>query len=280
MTTQSNHLRVTLVQINASRDIQANLGRLKQLLTGVGTTDLIALPEVFAIRGSDRDYQDSAQPLTGPLMNLLASVAHRHNAWVLAGSIVETSESAVYNTSVLLNRRGEIAATYRKIHLFEAELDSGEVIRESDLWTAGSTPVIADVDGWQCGMAICYDLRFPELYRLQAVEGAELLMVPACFTRKTTEAHWQTLMRARAIENHCFVVAANQVGEIAPGMDCGGDSMILDPWGTELAKADTKSEMMIAADLDFSELKRIRSELPSLASRQPHTYGSVQKGGS
>ena len=128
------------------------------------------------------------------------------------------------------------------------------------------------------GLSICYDLRFPELYRMQAVGGAKVLVVPACFTRQTTEAHWATLLRARAIENQCFVIAANQVGEIAPGMEAGGESMILDPWGTTMAKADTTSEMLISAELNFAELDRIRGELPSLASRQPDAYGSVQQG--
>jgi predicted amidohydrolase len=268
MTTQSNHLRVTLVQINAGRNIQANLGRLKQLLTGIGTTDLIALPEVFAIRGSDRDYQDTAQPLTGPLMNLLASVAHRHNAWVLAGSIVETSGSATYNTSVLLNRRGEVAATYRKIHLFEAELDSGEVIRESDLWTAGSTPVIADVDGWQCGMAICYDLRFPELFRHYSSQGAHLFFLPSNFTQRTGQDHWEILLRARAIENQCFVVAPDQCGTNPhTGIASYGNSMVVGPWGDIMERLE-EGEKAITVTLDKTTLENTRRRIPALAHRK------------
>ena len=268
MTTQSNHLRVTLVQINAGRDIQANLGRLKQLLRGIGTTDLIALPEVFAIRGSDRDYQDTAQPLTGPLMNLLASVAHRHNAWVLAGSIVETSGSATYNTSVLLNRRGEVAATYRKIHLFEAELDSGEVIRESDLWTAGSTPVIADVDGWQCGMAICYDLRFPELFRHYSSLGAHLFFLPSNFTQRTGQDHWEILLRARAIENQCFVVAPDQCGTNPhTGIASYGNSMVVGPWGDIMERLE-EGEKAITVTLDKATLENTRRRIPALAHRK------------
>jgi predicted amidohydrolase len=268
MTNQSNHLRVTLAQVNAGRDIQANLGRLKQLLSGIGTTDLIALPEVFAIRGSDRDYQDTAQPLSGPLMNFLASVSHRHNAWVLAGSIVESGEGAVYNTSVLMNRRGEVVATYRKIHLFEAELDSGEVIRESDLWTAGSAPVIADLEGWQCGMAICYDLRFPELFRHYSAQGAHLFFVPANFTQRTGQDHWEILLRARAIENQCFVIAPDQYGTNPhTGIASYGNSMAVGPWGEVLGRIG-EGESTLTVTLDKRDLENTRRRIPALAHRK------------
>ena len=210
MTAISHHLRVTLVQVSAGQDVQSNLGRLKHMLSRTGATDLIALPEVFAIRGSNADYRSSAQPLTGNLMNLMASIAHRHNAWVLAGSFVESDGQTAYNTSVLMNRRGEVVASYRKIHLFEAELDNGQVIRESELWTPGTEPVMADMEGWRCGLSICYDLRFPELFRHYSALGAHLLFVPSNFTQRTGRDHWEVLLRARAIENQCFVVAPDQ----------------------------------------------------------------------
>lgn len=268
MTNQSNHLRVTLVQVNAGRDIQTNLGRLKQLLAGVGTTDVIALPEVFAIRGSDRDYRDTAQPLTGPLMNFLASIAHRHNAWVLAGSIVETTDSAIYNTSVLINRRGEVSATYRKIHLFEAELDSGEVIRESDIWSAGSSPVIADLEGWSCGLAICYDLRFPELFRHYSSKGAHLFFLPSNFTQRTGQDHWEILLRARAIENQCFMVAPDQCGTNPhTGIASYGNSMVVGPWGDVLSRIE-EGERAVTVTLDKRDLENTRRRVPALAHRK------------
>lgn len=268
MSNQSHHLRVTLVQVNAGRDIQANLGRLKQLLSGIGTTDVIALPEVFAIRGSDQEYRDTAQPLGGPLMNFLASIAHRHNAWILAGSIVEHSEGAVYNTSVLMNRRGEVAATYRKIHLFEATLDSGEVIRESDLWTAGSAPVIADLEGWKCGMAICYDLRFPELFRHYSAQGAHLFFLPSNFTQRTGQDHWDVLLRARAIENQCFVVAPDQVGTNPhTGVASYGKSMVVGPWGEVLGRIE-EGEAALTVTLNRHDLENTRKRIPALAHRK------------
>ncbi|MEI6564482.1 MAG: carbon-nitrogen hydrolase family protein [bacterium] len=264
----SNHLKVTLVQIGAGRDLQANLGRMKQLLAGVGTTDLIALPEVFAIRGSDEDYRNNAQLLTGPLMNFLASIAHRHNAWVLAGSIVEHHGSSFYNTSVLINRRGEIAASYRKMHLFEAELDSGKFVRESDIWQAGSEPVLADLDGWTCGMAICYDLRFPELFRHYSAQGAQLFFLPSNFTQRTGKDHWEILLRARAIENQCFMIAPDQCGTNPhTGIASYGNSMIIGPWGEILARIED-DEQALTVTLDIHDLEKIRRTIPALAHRK------------
>lgn len=268
MTMNLNHLRVTLVQVNAGRDMQANLGRIRKLLTHIGTTDLVALPEVFAIRGSDSDYRDTAQPLSGPLMNFMASIAHRHNAWVLAGSIVETRDASVYNTSVLMNRRGEIAASYRKIHLFEAELESGQVIRESDLWRPGTEPVMADVEGWKCGMAICYDLRFPELFRHYSAQGAHLFFLPSNFTQRTGKDHWDVLLRARAIENQCFVIAPDQCGTNPhTGIASHGNSLVVGPWGDVMTRLEN-NEGAVTVTLDIHDLEQTRRRLPALAHRK------------
>lgn len=264
----ANHLKVTLVQIDAGRNVQDNLTRIRQLLTGVGATDLIALPEVFSIRGSDEDFRNQATPLTGPLLNFLASIAHRHNAWVLAGSIMEKHDSGLYNTSVLLNRRGEIAASYRKIHLFEAQLESGQIIRESDLWQAGTEPVMAEVDGWQCGLAICYDLRFPELFRHYSAKGAQLLFLPSNFTQRTGKDHWEILLRARAIENQCFVIAPNQCGTNPhTGVTSYGNSMIIGPWGEILTRFQD-AEQAATLTLDIHELEKTRLIVPALTHRK------------
>ena len=241
---------------------------------------LVLLPEWWAAAGTTAHRRAAAQSLDGDAIVWAAATAAELRIDLIAGSVTELIEGQekVHNTCVHLGPDGQRKAIYRKIHLFDNELE-GASFRESEHHLPGDKIVSSEAaDGTVLGLSICYDLRFPELYRLQTVEGAKILLVPACFTRTTTEAHWQTLLRARAIENHCFVVAANQVGEIALGMECGGDSMILDPWGTALAQADRTSEMVISAELDFSELERIRSELPSLAARQPHTYGSVQRG--
>lgn len=245
-----------------------------------GGAALVLLPEWWASGGTAAQKRASAQSLDGDALSWAAVTAAELKIDLVAGSVTELidGEEKLHNTCVHLGPDGVRKAIYRKIHLFDNELE-GASFRESDHQLPGDRIVSSEAaDGTILGLSICYDLRFPELYRLQAVDGAKILLVPACFTRKTTEAHWQNLLLARAIENQGFVIAANQVGEIAPGMQAGGQSMILDPWGTALAQADTTSEVVIGAELDFSGLERIRSELPSLASRQPHIYGSVQRG--
>jgi predicted amidohydrolase len=268
MSNLSNHLRVTLVQINAGPDIQANLGQLKHLLSRVGSTDVIALPEVFAIRGSHQDYRDSAQSISGPLINFMASIAHRHNAWVLAGSIIEASGQGIYNTSVLVNRRGDIQASYRKMHLFEAEISPTQTIRESDTYLAGDTPVVVDLDGWQCGMAICYDVRFPELFRHYSANGAQLFFIPSNFTQNTGKDHWEVLLRARAIENQCFVIAPNQCGsDPHTKVESYGHSMVIDPWGDVLTKIE-EGEGAVTVTLDIHKLDQTRRRIPVLSHRK------------
>jgi deaminated glutathione amidase len=268
MNSPSTKLRVSVLQISAGNDVSANIGRLKQLVSRLEASDLIALPEVFAVRGSDQDYRSSAQPLPGPLTNLLASVAHRHNAWVLAGSVIEAEGGKLYNTSVLLNRRGEIAASYRKMHLFEAELETGQVIRESDTYAPGDRPVMVNVEGWLCGMAICYDLRFPELFRHYSAQGAHLFFIPSNFTQRTGRDHWEVLLRARAIENQCFVLAPDQSG-VNPrtGIESHGHSMVVGPWGEILCEAE-EDEDVLTVVLDPQDLQHTRHRIPALKHRK------------
>ncbi|MEI6148773.1 MAG: carbon-nitrogen hydrolase family protein [bacterium] len=268
MTTVSNHLRVTLVQTAAGQDLDSNLNRIRHVLSGIGATDVIALPEVFAIRGGDQDYRASAQPLTGPLVSLLAATARRHNAWVLAGSLIEAADQKYYNTSLLLNRCGDTVATYRKIHLFEAELGSGQIIRESDTYEAGDTPVMTELEGWRCGMAICYDLRFPELFRHYSAQGANLFFIPSNFTQHTGKDHWEILLRARAIENQCFVVAPDQCG-VNPHsrVESYGNSMVVGPWGEILARLE-EGEQTTTVTLDLHDVHRTRQRIPALEHRK------------
>ncbi len=268
MTTATSRLRVTLVQTNAGQDVQANVGRLRHMLANIEATDVIALPEVFTVRGSNQDYCQSAQPLTGQITATLAAIAHRHNAWVLAGSIIEDAGHALYNTSMLLNRRGDVVASYRKIHLFEAELDTGEVIRESETYAAGSDPVMTELEGWRCGMAICYDLRFPELFRHYSSQGAHLFFVPSNFTQRTGKDHWNVLLRARAIENQCFVVAPDQCGTNPhTGVESHGHSMVVGPWGDVLTQIE-EGEHAVTVALDLHDLDQTRRRIPALSHRK------------
>lgn len=261
-------MQVILVQNAAGRDVAANLAALEARLEGAGDADLIALPEVFAVRGSDADLRRAAEPLDGRQVAWLGETARKHRAWVLGGSILERDGGRIYNTAVLVNRAGAVEASYRKLHLFEATLDSGQVVRERDLYEPGEHPVVAPIEGWACGLSICYDVRFPELYRLYAARGAELLFIPANFTQNTGKDHWKTLVKARAIENQCYVVAPNQCGaNPATGVASYGHSLIVGPWGDVLAEGGV-DETLLCATLDKAELDRVRTRVPALKHRR------------
>ena len=268
MTMPPKPLTVTLVQNAAAQNMANNLAALDKTLDRIEPSDLIALPEVFAIRGTNEDYRRHAQALDGPLATALAERARRTRSWILAGSLIEHAGGGPFNTAVLFNRSGEIAARYRKIHLFEAEIDSGKVIRESDTCVAGSEPVMADIDGWHCGLAVCYDVRFPELFRHYSAAGAHLFLIPSNFTQRTGRDHWDVLVRARAIENQCFVVAPNQCGS-NPATDVAshGHSMIVGPWGDVLCAAGDE-ECAMTVTLDPQELARTRRRVPALTHRR------------
>ena len=261
-------LRVTLVQNAAGADQKANLHWIGKHLPISGATDLVVLPEVFAFRGSDDEYRAAAEPLDGPLAKWLAGQAIRTQAWILAGSVLERDGSHIYNTSLLFNRHGDLVSTYRKIHLFEAQLESGQIIRESDVYQAGDHPVQVTVDSWRCGLSICYDVRFPELYRHYTSQGATLLLIPANFTQRTGRDHWEVLVRARAIENQCFVIAPDQCG-LNPHTRCRshGHSLALGPWGETLAAA-ADEPAILQVTLDPELLRTTRQRIPALAHRR------------
>jgi len=261
------NLRVAIVQLSAGGNVERNLQKMRNLLSGIRPVDLIAVPEVFAIRGTDQDYRNIAEQVDGPIVVQMAEIAAEKAAWVLAGTFIEKDGNHIYNTSVLLNRSGEITATYRKIHLFEVHLDNGKLIRESDAYEAGNTPVVVEIEGWRAGLSICYDLRFPELFRHYSKEGAHLFLIPSNFTQRTGKDHWEVLLRARAIENQCFVVAPNQCGaNPATGIASYGHSMVAGPWGEIMCQADTK-ETVLLAELDRVQLTRTRERLPALKHR-------------
>jgi predicted amidohydrolase len=263
-----NPLRVALIQNSAGRDVDSNLAAVEELMAGVGPVDLVALPEVFALRGSDEDLRAGAEPVPGPLTERLGRWARDAGAWLLAGSLIERADRGPFNTSVLFDRGGEIAATYRKMHLFEAFLSETEVVRERDVYRAGGSPVLAELEGWPCGLSVCYDLRFPELFRWYASRGAALLLVPANFTQRTGADHWEVLLRARAIENQCFVAAPNQCGaNPATGVESHGHSLVAGPWGRVLGRAG-QAPGVLSVTLDYAELESVRKRVPALDHRR------------
>ena len=273
-------MRVAAVQLNSTADQAANLA-VADRLTRAAAADgagLIVLPEKWTAMGSEQELRAAAEPLDGPAIGWARELARELRVDLVAGSILELvpGQEKLANTSVHVDPRGEIRAVYRKIHMFDVEV-GGHTYRESALEQAGEEIVLSrTAGGEELGLSICYDLRFPELYRILAVLGARIIAVPAAFTLQTTRDHWETLVRARAIENQAFVIAANQVGshpadrsEIV--QQSGGRSMIVDPWGVVLAQAPD-SEGHIVADLDLRQQLEIRARLPSLANRRPSAY--------
>jgi deaminated glutathione amidase len=197
--------------------------------------------------------------------------AREHELHLVGGSITERAESGrLHNTSLVFDPRGELVATYRKIHLFDVEV-GGHVYRESDVEDPGEAIVAVDVDGWTVGLSVCYDLRFPELYRILALRGADLLVVPAAFTLATGRDHWELLLRARAVENQAYVVAAGDWGEHPGGRRTYGRSMVVDPWGIVVAQAPD-GDAVVTATLDRARVDEVRAALPALANRRPAAY--------
>src|SRR4051794_19008492 len=267
-------LTVAAVQLDATGDVATNLERAVALVDEAAARGarLIALPEYLHYRGDDDGFRASAAAIPGPLSDPFAEAARRHGVWVLAGSVAETSgdRDRPYNTSTLFAPDGTIAARYRKIHLFDVAVDEGPVDTESLRVAPGETPVCADVDGVRLGLTICYDLRFPELYRTLALAGAEVLFVPANFTERTGRDHWEVLLRARAIENGAWIVAPSQIGG-PPGQPAYGRSMIIDPWGTIVAQA-SDAPGVIVADIETDRVAAVRRQIPVLANRRPEAY--------
>ncbi len=271
-------LPVALVQLDATDDVDANIDRATALAAeaAAGGARLIVLPEYLHYRGPDDGFRASARPIPGPFTDAFADVARRHGAWVLVGSVAETSAdpSCPYNTSVLIDPEGGLAATYRKIHLFDVAIDDGPVDTESARVSAGDATVVADVDGVRLGLSVCYDLRFPELYRTLALAGAEVFAVPSNFTERTGRDHWEVLLRARAIENGAWVIAPGQSGG-PPGQPAFGRSMVIDPWGTVVAQAPD-GVGIVRADVETDRVTAVRRQIPSLANRRPEAYRSAQ----
>jgi predicted amidohydrolase len=262
-------MRVAACQLNSRSDRDANLKVALDLLAraaGEGA-DLAVLPEYTDYLGPGGSAPP-ADPVDGPYPTAFAGAAAAHRMWVVAGSFHEAGpDGRTYNTCLVFDRAGALAATYRKIHLFDVEIPGRVSFRESATVAPGDTTVTVDLEGVRVGLSVCYDLRFPELYRRLADDGAQVLLVPAAFMSHTGRDHWEVLLRARAIENQCFVLAAAQIGDHEPARTCFGRSMVIDPWGTVLAQAPDDVGV-ITAELDLDRLARIRAELPSLANRR------------
>jgi deaminated glutathione amidase len=268
-------MRAAAVQLTSTPDRDRNLATADRLTreAAAAGAELVVLPEKWPVLGAPEDIVAGAEPIDGPALQWAAATARELGIDLVAGSIAErvTGADRGSNTSVHFGPDGEEKAVYRKVHMFDVEV-GGTTYRESENEAPGEELVVTETaQGVELGMSICYDLRFPELYRILAVRGARILLVPAAFTLATTREHWEVLLRARAIEDQAFVIAANQVGEHAKGYRSGGRSMIVDPWGVVLAQAPDK-ETFVLAELDLERQAEIRRTLPSLANRRPSAY--------
>jgi predicted amidohydrolase len=268
-------MRAAAIQLNSTNDKARNVelaGRLVRDAARDGA-ELVVLPEKWNLLGAATELEAGAEELEdGASIDAAREWARELGIHLVAGSIAERVAGAerLFNTSALIDPSGRLAAVYRKIHMFDVEV-GGVTYRESEHEQPGEEIVTASAGAVEVGLSVCYDLRFPELYRILAVRGARLITVPSAFTLATGRDHWEVLVRARAIENQAFLIAPDQVGEAPPHYSSYGRSMIVDPWGVVLAQA-ADHQCFVAADLDLERQEQIRESLPSLANRRPQAY--------
>ena len=265
------NFKIAAVQMNSGSDKEKNLKQAEKLiiLAVKKKAKFIVLPEVFNYRGKLSEAVRFAETIPGYSTNLISQLAKKHKVWILIGSLLEKERKNLkpFNTSVLINPSGKTVAKYRKMHLFDIKL-KGKQILESSRNQAGKNPKLAKVENIKVGLSICYDLRFPELYRYYSKSGAEIICIPSSFTKPTGQAHWHTLIKARAIENFAYVIAPNQAGTGSGGVKTYGHSLIVDPWGKILAEGSANKEEVIFAEIDLNYLKKIRKNLPALEHRK------------
>ncbi len=268
-------LEVAVVQMNSMDDRDENIASALELidLAAARGARLVVLPEVWPYLGPDDALRAIAEPIPGPIADLFAERARRFGIFIHGGSLYESSpgDPGIYNTAFVIDPHGELVARYRKIHLYDVVLDGVAQYEESATISPGDELVVIEIDGLKIGLATCYDLRFPEVFRILALRGAEAILLPAAFTMTTGKDHWETLIRARAIENSLYMVAAAQWGKHPPGNWCYGRSMVVDPWGTVLTTAadgvGIAQETIVPDRIDA-----VRRQIPSLANRRPVAY--------
>jgi len=275
-------MRAAAVQLNSTDEYDRNLEVAERLVRGAAAdgAELVVLPEKWTVLGPPEALRSCAEPLDGPALTAAAGWARELGIFLVAGSVPEfvPDQEKLANTSVLFGPDGEARAVYRKIHMFDVTV--GDVAyRESADERPGDQIVLGDAGGVLVGLTICYDLRFPELYRILALRGARVITVPSAFTERTGRDHWEVLIRARAIEDQVFVVAAGQIGFAPPHYRSYGRSIIVDPWGVVMTQA-ADSECFISANLDFAIQTEMRDSLPSLRNRRPDAYRWPETGDS
>ena len=271
----SSSFRAACLQLNSGSDLPANLAILKRMVAeaAAGGAQLVLTPEYsLMMDGSGRVMREGAMDTDGgPVLQELQQLARQNGVWLLIGSLtLKIGEERIVNRSFLITADGTVAATYDKIHMFDVTLPDGKVIRESSSYRPGEHAVIAATPWGKLGMTVCYDVRFPQLYRALAQQGAEFLSVPSSFQRQTGKAHWHTLLKARAIENAAYVLAPAMCGEHPGNRQTYGHALIVDPWGEVLADGGEEPGI-IYADIDPARVAKIRGMMPSLQHDRPFT---------
>lgn len=266
-------VRIACLQLNSGSDYAANLAKLATMMreAATGGAKFVFSPEyVLMMDGSGRVMRERAQDAAGqPALGALCALSRELGVWHLTGSLtLKSDDDRLFNRSVLISDEGTPIAQYDKIHMFDATLPSGTVIRESSAYRPGERAVIAATPWGRLGMTVCYDLRFPQLYRILAQRGAVMLAIPSSFQRETGRAHWHTLLRARAIENACFVIAPALCGEHPGKRSTYGHSLVVDPWGEVLADGG-EAPGVVYAELDLARVEKVRGLLPSLGHDRP-----------
>ncbi|MEZ5898851.1 MAG: carbon-nitrogen hydrolase family protein [Hyphomicrobiaceae bacterium] len=271
--TSSAHFKAALVQLCSGREVASNIAAASELIRAAAAAgaEYIQTPENTQLMELEKPRLMAAlQPeKNNSALEAFSSLARDLKRWLHIGSIgIKCDDGRIANRSFVFAPDGEVAARYDKIHMFDVDLGNGETYRESATYQPGTQAVIVDLPWANLGLTICYDLRFPSLHRALAQGGAEMIAVPAAFTRVTGEAHWKTLLRARAIETQCFVLAAAQGGRHENGRETYGHSLIIAPWGEVLAEADTEPGF-VTADIDLARVTQARSKVPSLTHDRP-----------
>lgn len=266
---------VAVCQMDSKDEKEANVARALEFLDDAAEegADLVSFPEMFTFMGSDEGVREAAEPIPGPTTEKVAEKAQTHGFHVHAGSMYEDADQdgKVYNTTVVFDDTGDIVTTYSKIHLFDVTIGDEVITEESAKVEPGDEAVTAETDLGTLGLSICYDLRFPELYSTLSEQGAEVIFVPAAFTLFTGKDHWEPLLRARAIENQAYVIAAGQIGDKPDGVPTYGKSMVIDPWGNVVARASDRVGM-VTAEIDLDYVQQVRRELPSLEHKRFDLY--------
>ena len=269
-----HNIKVGVIQMSVTDDKDANLKKAQAMIIKACQqgAQMVVLPEVFNSPYQTELFPDYAEPYPGPTTRLLSSLAAEHEVLLVGGSIIEKDgDGKLYNSSFVFNEKGQLLGRHRKVHLFDINLPGKITFRESDNLNSGNSITVIRHQGLCFSIMICYDFRFPELARAAVIEGAKLLVVPAAFTVTTGEAHWELLMRSRAVDNQCFVIAASPARNPESSYQAWGYSMVVDPWGQIIAQAE-EAEGIIYAELDFEQLEQIRQQLPLLEHRRQDLY--------